>query len=96
AGPAATALAETLAGRALLLCAEPFARQHGARWAPLGDRSLHRGYEVGAAPDRTGAADVPDWLVPLLAAAVGAAREPGPPGTGTGPEDVPARLAARG
>ncbi|MER5549379.1 LysR family transcriptional regulator [Streptomyces sp. NPDC001118] len=96
AGPAATALAETLAGRALLLCAEPFARQHGARWAPLGDRSLHRGYEVGAAPDRTGAADVPDWLVPLLAAAVGAAREPGPPGTGTGAEDVPARLAARG
>ncbi|MEU6773721.1 LysR family transcriptional regulator [Streptomyces sp. NPDC046759] len=97
AGPAATALAETLAGRALLLCAEPFARQHGAPWAPLADRSLHRGYDVSAAPDRSGAADVPDWLVPLLASAAGAAASgPGGPPAGTGTEDVPARLAARG
>ncbi|MFF4685231.1 LysR family transcriptional regulator [Streptomyces sp. NPDC001307] len=97
AGSAATALAETLAGRALLLCAEPFARQHGAVWAPLADRSLHRGYDVSGAQGRNGSADVPDWLVPLLASAVGAAaRGPGGPGSGTGPEDVPARLAARG
>ncbi|MCC5474810.1 LysR family transcriptional regulator [Streptomyces sp. NPDC059680] len=97
AGPAATALAETLAGRALLLCAEPLARQHGARWAPLGDRSLHRGYDVSGAPDRSGSAEVPHWLVPLLASAAGAAaRGPGGPGSGTGAEDVPARLAARG
>ncbi|MGQ5633387.1 MULTISPECIES: LysR family transcriptional regulator [unclassified Streptomyces] len=96
AGAAATALAETLAGRALLLCAQPLAREHGARWAPLGDRSLHRGYDANAAPDRSGAAGVPRWLVPLLASAVGAApRRPGGPASGTG-EDVPARLAARG
>ncbi|MGW7261008.1 LysR family transcriptional regulator [Streptomyces sp. NPDC054834] len=72
AGPAATALAETLAGRVTLLCAEPFARRHGASWAPLGDASLHRGYEPGSA-ERQGAATVPGWLVALLAAAVGAA-----------------------
>ncbi|MFG2603540.1 LysR family transcriptional regulator [Streptomyces sp. NPDC048514] len=97
AGPAATALAETLAGRALLLCTEPFARQHGARWAPLGDRSLHRGYDVSAPPGRQGTADVPGWLTALLGAAVGAAA----PGPGTRPsadrgDDTPARLAARG
>ncbi|KUN09724.1 LysR family transcriptional regulator [Streptomyces yokosukanensis] len=96
AGSAATALAETLAGRALLLCAEPFARQHGARWAPLGDRSLHRGYDVRAAPDRAGAAAAPDWLVPLLASAVGAARGPKGPPSGPRTEDATARLAARG
>ncbi|GHE06284.1 LysR family transcriptional regulator [Streptomyces alanosinicus] len=96
AGSAAGALAETLAGRALLLCAEPFARQHGARWAPLGDRSLHRGYDVRAAPDRTGSAEVPHWLVPLLASAVGAARGPAAARSGTGAEDAAARLAARG
>ncbi|MFF7355825.1 MULTISPECIES: LysR family transcriptional regulator [Streptomyces] len=94
-GSAATALAETLAGRALLLCAEPFARQHGARWTPLGDRSLHRGYDVSAAPDRARAAVVPDWLAPLLASAVGAVvRGSGASRRGAG--DVPARLAARG
>ncbi|KOV56198.1 LysR family transcriptional regulator [Streptomyces sp. MMG1121] len=97
AGPAATALAETLAGRSLLLCAEPFARQHGACWAPLGDRSLHRGYDVSAAPGRTGPPGVPDWLVPLLASAVGATGGgSGTPGSGTRADDVPARLAARG
>ncbi|AOR30156.1 LysR family transcriptional regulator [Streptomyces fodineus] len=96
AGPAATALAETLAGRALLLCAEPFARQHGARWAPLADRSLHRGYDISAATDRAGAARVPDWLVPLLASAAGAAAHgTGTPARGTGAEEVRARLAAR-
>ncbi|MGW7821655.1 LysR family transcriptional regulator [Streptomyces puniciscabiei] len=97
AGTAATALAETLAGRALLLCAEPLARQHGARWAPLGDRSLHRGYDVNAGQGRNGSADVPDWLVPLLASAVGAA----PRGSvvapsGSGAAEASARLAARG
>ncbi|MGW4444273.1 LysR family transcriptional regulator [Streptomyces sp. NPDC004682] len=70
AGPAATALAETLAGRATLLCAEPFAARHGASWAPLADASLHRGYDLRAS-ERGG---VPDWLARALAAVVGAVR----------------------
>ncbi|MFE8945296.1 LysR family transcriptional regulator [Streptomyces sp. NPDC007856] len=97
AGPAATALAETLAGRALLLCAEPLARQHGARWTPLGDRSLHRGYDVNAGHVRNGSADVPDWLAPLLASAVGAVtRASGSAPSGSGAAEASARLAARG
>ncbi|MFF5860325.1 LysR family transcriptional regulator [Streptomyces sp. NPDC012751] len=97
AGPAATALAETLAGHTLLLCAEPYARQHGAHWTPLADRALHRGYDIGAAPGPHGAADVPDWLAALLAAAVGAVpRRRGGPGSGAAGEDVTARLAAHG
>ncbi|MEU3957101.1 LysR family transcriptional regulator [Streptomyces achromogenes] len=96
AGPAAGALAETLAGHALLLCAEPFARQHGAHWAPLADRTLHRGYDVRAAPGRDGAATVPDWLAALLASAVGAAAHRGGPEPAAGREDAAARLAARG
>ncbi|MEU6551461.1 LysR family transcriptional regulator [Streptomyces sp. NPDC046915] len=93
AGPTATALAETLAGRVTLLCAEPFARRHGASWAPLGDASLHRGYEPGSA-ERQGAATVPGWLVALLAAAVGAATT----GAATAYEaaEASSRLAARG
>lgn len=93
AGPTATALAETLAGRVTLLCAEPFARRHGAAWAPLGDASLHRGYEPGSA-ERTGAAPVPGWLVALLAAAAGAATA----GAAAAYQaaDASARLAARG
>ncbi|MCK7626522.1 LysR family transcriptional regulator [Streptomyces sp. RS10V-4] len=97
AGPTAAALAETLAGQAMLLCAEPFARRHGARWAPLADISLHRGYDVRAAHRDRGPVQVPPWLVALLAAAVGAAAA----GTATAAaatagEDVPSRLAARG
>ncbi|MEU5591746.1 LysR family transcriptional regulator [Streptomyces sp. NPDC020298] len=93
AGPTATALAETLAGRVTLLCAEPFARRHGASWAPLGDAALHRGYEPGVA-GRQGAATMPGWLVALLAAAVGAA----PAGTAAAYEaaEASSRLAARG
>ncbi|MFD0395712.1 hypothetical protein ACFQ3Z_41295 [Streptomyces nogalater] len=93
---AATALAETLAGHALLLCAEPFARQHGAHWTPLADRALHRGYDVSAAPDRDGAAAVPGWLAALLASAVGAVTHRGGPEPEAGRADAPARLAARG
>ncbi|MEU7053833.1 hypothetical protein AB0A67_36870, partial [Streptomyces eurythermus] len=93
---AATALAETLAGHALLLCAEPFARQHGAHWTPLADRALHRGYDVRAAPDRDGTAAAPEWLATLLASAVGAVPHRGGPGPVAGREDAPARLAARG
>ncbi|QTE02814.1 LysR family transcriptional regulator [Streptomyces cyanogenus] len=97
AGTAATALAETLAGSALLLCTEPFARQHGAHWTPLADRTLHRGYDVSAAPGRSGAGEVPGWLAALLAAAVGAvAARRGEPAPGAGNEDLRARLAARG
>ncbi|WP_333777740.1 LysR family transcriptional regulator [Streptomyces sp. IBSBF 3136] len=94
AGPAATALAETLAGRAVLLCGEPFARRHGADWAPLADASLHRGYDMRATPRQRGG-DVPQWLSAVLAAAAGvgttarAARRPQPADTTT-------RLAARG
>ncbi|MET8584233.1 LysR family transcriptional regulator [Streptomyces collinus] len=93
-GPAATALAETLAGRAVLLCGEPFARRHGADWAPLADASLHRGYDVRATPRQRGG-DVPRWLSEVLAAAAGAAtvaraaRRPESPDTNT-------RLAAHG
>ncbi|MFF4395025.1 LysR family transcriptional regulator [Streptomyces sp. NPDC001480] len=93
AGPTATALAETLAGRVTLLCAEPFARRHGASWAPLGDASLHRGYEPGSA-ERQGVATVPGWLVALLAAAVGAATA-GAAGSYE-PAEASSRLAARG
>ncbi|MBL1086903.1 LysR family transcriptional regulator [Streptomyces actinomycinicus] len=97
AGPAATALAETLAGRALLVCPEPFARQHGAHWAPLADRSLHRGYDVRAAPGRNGTGDPPAWLAAQLASAVGAVpARGGGPEPGPGGEDLPARLAACG
>ncbi|KUN41007.1 LysR family transcriptional regulator [Streptomyces longwoodensis] len=90
--PAATALAETLAGRAVLLCGESFARRHGADWAPLADASLHRGYDVRAsARERSG--DVPRWLSAVLAAAAGATRtvdrRPEPAHTAT-------RLAAQG
>ncbi|MFK0292542.1 LysR family transcriptional regulator [Streptomyces sp. NPDC090442] len=97
AGSLATALAETLAGRATLLCTEPFARQHGADWAALGDASLHRGYDPGAARRRADAAEVPGWLVAQLAAAVGAA-PPGPAGVrdAAAGEHAPALLAARG
>jgi DNA-binding transcriptional LysR family regulator len=87
AGSFAAALAETLSGRAMLLCTAAFARRNGAAWAPLADESLHRGYDVAAAPStRAGA---PGWLVALLAAAVGAAR------AGIR-EDASTRLAARG
>ncbi|MFE5402494.1 LysR family transcriptional regulator [Streptomyces sp. NPDC056580] len=94
AGPAATALAETLAGRAVLLCDEPFARRHGADWAPLADAALHRGYEVRGTP-RQQSGDVPQWLSAALAAAAGAstgARAARRPGSA----DAASRLAARG
>ncbi|GIJ56493.1 LysR family transcriptional regulator [Virgisporangium aurantiacum] len=86
AGSSASALAETLAGRALLLCAAPFARRHGAAWAPLADASLHRGYDVAASVSR----ETPDWLVAALAGAVGAVR------TRTAVRHGTDRLAARG
>ncbi|MFF8592352.1 LysR family transcriptional regulator [Streptomyces sp. NPDC015220] len=97
AGPVATALAETLAGRVTLLCTEPFARMHGAGWAPLNDASLHRGYVPRASPGRSGSADVPGWLAALLVAGVGAA--PTAPATARSyrsGEDAVSRLAARG
>ncbi|MEU6815346.1 LysR family transcriptional regulator [Streptomyces sp. NPDC046860] len=71
AGPAVTALADTLAGRARLLCAEPFARQHGASWAPLADASLHRGYEVAASECHGERGEVPRWLAGSLAGVTG-------------------------
>lgn len=71
AGPAAAALADTLAGRARLLCAEPFARQHGASWTPLADASLHRGYDVGASESHGETGEVPEWLAETLAQVTG-------------------------
>nr|BFD80887.1 hypothetical protein StreXyl84_02880 [Streptomyces sp. Xyl84] len=97
AGPVATALAETLAGRVRLLCTEPFARRHGVDWAPLHDTSLHRGYAPRASHRQPGTGGVPRWLVSLLAAGVGAGTAP--PAAGPPPgadEDAAARLAARG
>ncbi|MEU6089533.1 LysR family transcriptional regulator [Streptomyces sp. NPDC047085] len=97
AGPAATALAETLAGRATLLCTESFARRHGASWAPLGDAALHRGYEVSAAGGQGPGARVPHWLMTALAGAAGAAAAvPGAARPGDMDDDVRSRLAARG
>ncbi|MFH8342401.1 LysR family transcriptional regulator [Streptomyces sp. AM6-12] len=95
AGPAADALTETLAGRALLLCTESYARRYDARWAPLGDTALHRGYDVSAPPGPRGTPDVPEWLTRLLATAVGAARH-GDTGDLRAAGDAPSRLAARG
>ncbi|PNE40771.1 LysR family transcriptional regulator [Streptomyces noursei] len=97
AGPMATALAETLAGQATLLCAEPFARQHGARWAALNDASLHRGYDLRAAHRGRGPAKVPQWLCALLATAVGAVPdEPTAAVARAVGEDGRSRLAAHG
>jgi DNA-binding transcriptional LysR family regulator len=90
----AAALAETLAGRALLLCTEPFATRHGAFWAPLYDQALHRGYDVRAARRQQGAAPVPGWLAGALAASVGAV--PHTRVAGTAAEDPRTRLAALG
>ncbi|MFC4333012.1 hypothetical protein ACFPC0_35685 [Streptomyces andamanensis] len=70
AGPVATALAETLAGRVRLLCTEPFARLHGLTWAPLHDTSLHRGYAPRASERQPAAAQVPHWLATVLASGV--------------------------
>ncbi|MEU4038966.1 LysR family transcriptional regulator [Streptomyces collinus] len=93
-GPAATALAETLAGRAVLLCGEPFARRQGADWAPLADASLHRGYDVRATP-RQRDGDVPQWLSDVLAAAAGAGTA-AQPVRRPEPADTTTRLAAHG
>lgn len=91
---AATAVAETLAGHGMLLCTESFAVRHGLSWAPLADPALHRGYEP--ATGRRVAADVVEWLAPLVAGAAGATD----PSRGQDvPDDCPdprARLATRG
>lgn len=88
----ATAVAETLAGRAGLLCTKPFALRHGLAWAPLADSALHRGYEPATAPR---AAAALDWLAPLVADAIGAAGTSRGPAVADGP-DPRARLATRG
>ncbi|MCP2256643.1 DNA-binding transcriptional regulator, LysR family [Streptoalloteichus tenebrarius] len=81
---AATAAAETLAGHAVLLCPEPFARRHGLEWSPLADSTLHRGYELAATTRRVGhGVDlVLDWMEPMLAEAIGAVDDPSPKSTG--------------
>jgi DNA-binding transcriptional LysR family regulator len=101
-GSTATAVAETLAGHAVLLCAEPFARRHDLAWSPLADTALHRGYELATATRRVGdrGALALGWMEPLLADAIGAVE--GPAGKSTAPDrgpDAPdsrSRLAARG
>lgn len=74
----ATAVAETLAGHAVLLCIEPFARRHDLAWSPLADAALHRGYELATASRRVSNREtpVPDWMEPLLADAIGAVGGP--------------------
>lgn len=69
----ATAVAETLAGHAVLLCTKPFARRHDLAWTPLADAALHRGYEFAVASRVSNREDsVLDWLEPLAAGAIGA------------------------
>lgn len=93
----ATAVAETLAGHALLLCAEPFARRHELAWSPLADATLHRGYELADPPRRARTDPLPGWLEPLLANAIGAGRDrPGARSPADEGPDPRARLAARG
>ncbi|MEW2250970.1 LysR family transcriptional regulator [Streptomyces sp. NPDC058733] len=91
----AAALAEALAGTAVLLCAAPFARRHGAAWAPLADTSLHRGYDLRAARRSRRPGHAPDWLATALAAVVGAAPT-APAQAREAGEDARIRLAARG
>ncbi|WP_328988377.1 LysR family transcriptional regulator [Kribbella sp. NBC_01245] len=67
----ASAVAETLAGDALLLCAEPLALRYNLAWSALADPTLHRGYELAVATRRVGNPLVLDWLEPLLAEAIG-------------------------
>ncbi|MEU5943560.1 LysR family transcriptional regulator [Micromonospora sp. NPDC047548] len=70
----ATAVAETLAGHAVLLCSEPFARRYDLSWSPLADPTLHRGYELATSSRRAGNREGPalDWMEPLVADAIGA------------------------
>ncbi|MEQ4207045.1 LysR family transcriptional regulator [Actinopolymorpha sp. B9G3] len=63
----AAALAETLAGTGLLLCTEQFARRNQVTWVRLPDIPVRRGYQL--------APKAPDWLLPLLGAAVGSVPE---------------------
>ncbi|GAA3777596.1 LysR substrate-binding domain-containing protein [Plantactinospora mayteni] len=98
----ASAVAETLAGHAVLLCPEPFARRHDLAWSPLADAALHRGYELATARRRVGNLGTPvlDWMAPLLADAIGAvgvpAENPGAAERGSTVPDPRSRLAARG
>lgn len=57
------ALAETLAGAALLVCTEQFAVRNGIGWSPPAGVTLRRSYDL--------VPDAPDWLLPLLGAAIG-------------------------
>ncbi|MFC0623736.1 LysR family transcriptional regulator [Kribbella deserti] len=67
----AAAVAEALAGGALLVCAESVAVRHGLTWAALADPALHRGYELAAGTRRLGETPELDWLEPLLAETTG-------------------------
>lgn len=76
ASSASTAAAEVLAGAGLLVCDERFASRHDLAWSPLADQALHRGYEVSVHASRLPGLSVDSlrrWLVPHLAAAIGAA-----------------------
>jgi DNA-binding transcriptional LysR family regulator len=83
---ASTAAAEVLAGSDQLVCDQPFARRHGLAWSPLADATLHRGYECAVPAGRFAAKGrdrLSDWLMPVLAAAIGAQRAP----VGAAPRD---------
>nr|WP_202884655.1 LysR family transcriptional regulator [Actinopolymorpha cephalotaxi] len=64
------ALAETFAGAALLVCTEQFAVRNGISWSPPADVVLRRSYDL--------VPDAPDWLLPLLGAAIGSVAAPRP------------------
>ncbi|EHR60932.1 LysR family transcriptional regulator [Saccharomonospora cyanea] len=98
----AAAVADALAGAAMLLCTAPFARRHALSWSPLADTALHRGYEFALSSrltERRGAPEV-TWLGPLVASALGATSGPGGVEPDTAPNDhshhARIRLAARG
>jgi hypothetical protein len=80
-------VAETLAGQAMLLCTEPYARRHDLAWTPLADATLHRGYELSGGFD---------WLEPLLANAIGVRPDVAARSSTVDRPDARTRLAAHG
>lgn len=97
AASASTAVAEVLAGAGRLLCDGRFAERHGLTWSPLADRGLHRGYELLVRVNRPhgpspGALQA--WLLPLLAAATGAAQTGAPQPAPAAHREDQRRLAA--
>ncbi|WP_433410082.1 LysR family transcriptional regulator [Saccharomonospora azurea] len=94
----AAAVADTLAGPAMLLCTASFARRHALAWAPLADPALHRGYEIALSSRPSGRREVQEsaWLAPLVAAALGVSPDPGESTVDSPARDHHTRLAVSG